>query len=51
MPHKIERIVCLSATGLDILLELGLEPIGYVQSEPIMFMKRNRTGTGATEHT
>ncbi|MEM8718557.1 MAG: hypothetical protein AAGE84_04515 [Cyanobacteria bacterium P01_G01_bin.39] len=26
------RIVCLSAAGLDILVELGLEPVGYISS-------------------
>ncbi|QYO67960.1 hypothetical protein [Leptolyngbya sp. 7M] len=25
-----ERILCLTATGIDILVELGLEPIGYL---------------------
>lgn len=25
-----KRIVCLSAAGLDILIELGLEPVGYL---------------------
>jgi iron complex transport system substrate-binding protein len=25
-----ERIVCLTATGIDILVELGLEPVGYL---------------------
>ncbi|UKO96874.1 ABC transporter substrate-binding protein [Nostoc sp. UHCC 0870] len=25
-----KRIVCLTATGLDILVELGLEPVGYL---------------------
>ncbi|NJL37085.1 hypothetical protein HC928_04425 [bacterium] len=25
-----ERIVCLTATGIDALAELGLEPIGYL---------------------
>jgi hypothetical protein len=25
-----ERIVCLTATGIDGLIELGLEPVGYL---------------------
>ncbi|MBF2050103.1 MAG: ABC transporter substrate-binding protein [Elainella sp. C42_A2020_010] len=25
-----ERIVCLTATGIDVLAELGLEPVGYL---------------------
>ncbi|WP_172799613.1 ABC transporter substrate-binding protein [Leptolyngbya sp. O-77] len=30
MSKPAERIVCLTATGIDILAELGLEPVGYL---------------------
>lgn len=30
LSQSAERIVCLTATGIDILIELGLEPVGYL---------------------
>lgn len=49
MPRLIKRIVCLSATGLDVLLELGLEPIGYlsqgIAGRPEFFGERARCFT------
>jgi iron complex transport system substrate-binding protein len=32
LSQPAKRIVCLTATGIDILVELGLEPIGYLSS-------------------
>ena len=29
--HSAQRIVCLSSSGLDVLLELGLEPVAGLQ--------------------
>lgn len=28
--QSAERIVCLTVTGIDIIAELGLEPVGYL---------------------
>jgi iron complex transport system substrate-binding protein len=30
LERSAERIVCLTATGVDSLLELNLEPVGYL---------------------
>ncbi|YAF96098.1 MAG: ABC transporter substrate-binding protein [Nodularia sp. CChRGM 3473] len=31
LPRPAERIVCLTATAIDILFELGMEPVGYLR--------------------
>ena len=33
LKHPAQRIVCLSASGLDVLMELGLAPVGGLRSE------------------
>jgi iron complex transport system substrate-binding protein len=33
LKHPARRVACLSASGLDVLAELGLEPVGSSASE------------------